>query len=103
MIKEPHAEETVTGIQVIQPSVSSRVKVNKGGPRQGRVADPLRALIQKIPHEIIKLKTVCEQTLKRDRVAKYSDPEMSVVLQGKKKKSSMGLKWAKKNTINHPN
>lgn len=86
MIKQPHAEETVTGMQVIQPSVSSRVKVNKGGPQQGRVEDPLRALIQKTYDEIMKLKIVCEQTLKRDREAKHSDPEMSVVLQGGKKR-----------------
>lgn len=32
MIKEPHAEETVMGIQVIQPSASERIKVVAGRP-----------------------------------------------------------------------
>ncbi len=51
MIKKPHAEETVTGIPVIQPSVSKWVKVIPGWSRQRQAED--LTFIQKMHHEIM--------------------------------------------------
>ena len=59
MIKEPHAEETVTGIQVTQPSVSKRIKVvagwTSGGPARGVHSENLSQ------DNVLKLRLVCDQ------------------------------------------
>lgn len=64
MIKEPHAEETVTGIQVTRLSVSKRIKVVAGRARQGRAEHLLSVtvIIENVYREINvqKLELVCQ-------------------------------------------
>lgn len=68
MIKKPHAEETVTGIPVIQQSVSKRIKVIPGSLGRCWVEDLLRVLIRKIYRDnVLKFKLVCEKTYKEVR------------------------------------
>lgn len=100
MIKEPHAEETVTGIQVTWLSVSKRIKVAAGRGPAGTSGAPAQRdgdHRERLPRDKCPETESCVPTnTKRDRTER--EPEISAV-SGGIKQTAMWSKMGQKSSL----
>lgn len=100
MIKEPHAEETVTGIQVTRLSVSKRIKVAAGRGPAGTSGAPAQRdgdHRERLPrHKCPETESCVPTNTKRDRTER--EPEISAV-SGGIKQTAMWSKMGQKSSL----